>query len=346
MKKKGTEKLTKKLLIIGVASILACVPLGCGQSFDSAPAYENVKEDSYTEVATNTSGDFVEYDYVAEESGAGDTISADKPADNVTTNRKLIKTVRMTVETVNFMEMIDSVEKKVTEFGGYISDAYTYNGSNYGNGKVNRYAEITLRIPENCLDDFVEKVGDSCNVVEKTTTTEDVTLDYVDTQGKKNMYLAEEKSLLALLEQAERLEDITFLTTRLSEVRYNIENMESTLRTYDNLVDYATVHLSIDEVTVLTEIEEVEKGFWQNLGERFMNSLENIGLFFIGLFETIVIASPYFILLALIIGMFILAIKIFIAIIKKKQSNKLKKSQKDTQSLQIPVEERKTEQKE
>ena len=92
-----------------------------------------------------------------------------------------------------------------------IADSYrsgVYNGSKYTGGKVYKTADITIRIPESKLDLFVEEIGDFSNVVEKTVNTEDVTLQYVDTEGKKAMYRAEEESLLALLENAEDLDTI------------------------------------------------------------------------------------------------------------------------------------------
>ena len=39
---------------------------------------------------------------------------------------------------------------------------------------------------------------------------------------------------------------------RLSEVRYQLESIESQLRTFDNRIDYSTVYLYIDEVEVFS----------------------------------------------------------------------------------------------
>ncbi len=311
------KTLLKKLLVTLMVAVAMLVPIGC--SLADKTANEFVEYDSgVSAVSVDVA---YEEQEIWDESATADSAPAEGN-ESLETNRKLIKTVSMSVETENFQELIAKVECKVDELGGYIADAYTYNGSNYSSGKVIRHAEITLRIPEGKLDSLVGAVDGICNVVEKTTSTEDVTLQYVDTQGKKNMYLAEEQSLLALLEKADKLEDITHLTTRLSEVRYQIENTESRLRTYDNLVAYATVNLSVNEVEVLTEIIEEEKGFWQNLGERFVNSMKNVANFFVSLFEFVVVSLPYLVSIAIVVGAFVLAIKILIAIMKKKKQKK------------------------
>ena len=82
--------------------------------------------------------------------------------------------------------------------------------------------------------------------------------------------------LIRITEKAETVEDITYLTSRLSEVRYNIENLESRLLKYDDLVEYATIHLYIEEVEVYTPVETEEKTFGQEIKEGFEASVLDI----------------------------------------------------------------------
>lgn len=63
------------------------------------------------------------------------------------------------------------------------------------------------------------------------------------------------------------------LESRLSEVRYQLESLESQLRTLDNQVVYSTVYLSIQEVQVLTATDpdtipvRIQKGFAHSLNQ-------------------------------------------------------------------------------
>lgn len=327
MKKKEVLKTRRNLVLLGlcVAGFTLCT--GCKGTSDMVASGSVAAEDAANYYSTDSYLDYEEYDAgiyeeLADAPNGSANAGSTAVTENVATNRKLIKTVELDVETENFADMIDRVEDRTNTLGGYISDSYVYNGSKYTGGKVYKTADITIRIPESKLDLFVEEIGDFSNVVEKTVNTEDVTLQYVDTEGKKAMYRAEEESLLALLENAEELEDITYLTSRLAEVRYMIESTESTLRTYDNLVDYATIHLSVEEVEILTEIIEEEPGFWEELGADFMESLENIGAFFVGLFRLFVVMLPYLFVLAVFAGIIVLAIRILIAIMKKSETKK------------------------
>ena len=96
-------------------------------------------------------------------------------------------------------------------------------------------------------------------------------------ESHKKTLETEQERLMALLEQAESLEDILTLEKYLSDVRYQLERMESQLRTYDNLVDYTTVHMYITEVKELTpEPPEEEETPGQRLVNGFMESLEDV----------------------------------------------------------------------
>lgn len=264
------------------------------------------------------------YDMVVENTMDTQATTADSTGttrSDVTTNRKLIRTVSMEVETEDFDTMVINVEDKVDALGGYIESAYTYNGSAYYNNS-RRYAEMTVRVPDEDLENFVDQVAGVSNVVSKTTTTEDITLEYVDTEGLRDMYLAEETSLLALLEKAETVEDITYLTSRLSEVRYNIENLESRLLKYDDLVEYATIHLFIEEVEVYTPVETEEKTFGEEIKEGFTASVQDIWNSIVRFVKNLIINLPYIIRFFVIVGLIILAIRLIIVIIKKAIKNK------------------------
>lgn len=58
-----------------------------------------------------------------------------------------------------------------------------------------------------------------------------------------------------------------------------IEQLTGTLRSYDALVDFATVHLSLEEVYQLSNVEQAPQGFGDRVGgcvflwlERLCNS--------------------------------------------------------------------------
>ena len=110
---------------------------------------------------------------------------------------------------------------------------------------------------------------------------------------------------MELLEEADNLTDIMSIEDRLTTVRYQLQNYESTLRVFDNQINYSTVHLSVHEVGELTEPEPES---WGSRAIRGMkDNAKDIGRLFqeLGLF--IVTHLPTLLLLGLIVIIILLA---------------------------------------
>ena len=71
-----------------------------------------------------------------------------------------------------------------------------------------------------------------------------------------------------------------YIEDRLANVRYQIESMESQLRTYDNRVNYATIYLNISEVVEYTPVVYEEPTTWDRMKDGFAEQLEDIADFF------------------------------------------------------------------
>lgn len=102
---------------------------------------------------------------------------------------------------------------------------------------------------------------------------------------------------MEFLDQAATIEEIISIEDRLTEIRYQVDSMESQLRTYDNKVDYSTVTIYIQEVVDYTTPIEEPKTPTERMKEGFANSVRDIG---IGLREFgigFVINLPYIVLL-------------------------------------------------
>ena len=98
----------------------------------------------------------------------------------------------------------------------------------------NRHSYYVARIPQNKLDEFLNNVNDLGTVSYKSENTEDVTLSYYDSKAQKDALEVEQERLMDILEKSETIEQIIALEQRLSEVRYEINSLGSTLRLLDN----------------------------------------------------------------------------------------------------------------
>ena len=77
-------------------------------------------------------------------------------------------------------------------------------------------------------------------ITESSESSEDVGERYYDAETRLKTQRTKQERLLALLEQADTMEDIISLENALGDVEYQIEQLSSTLNRYDALISYST----------------------------------------------------------------------------------------------------------
>lgn len=298
----------RKLFAVTLLMVIMCVSLtACGSS-------DGAKTESSVSYDTVTNGLYYEDSYETEwDDGMTDTSSS------VSSNRKLIKTVDLTAETYEFEELLATIEKKVDFLGGYMESTSVHT-----NWNDLKYGDFIIRVPVDKLDQFVTEFAEVSNITDKSSTQKDVTLSYVDLESHKAALEAEETSLLNLLTNATSIDDIITIQSRLTEVRYQLESMESQLRTMDNLIDYATIYLYVEEVETYTPVEEPSMG--ERISTGFKQSLEQVGTGFKNFIIFVLVNSPYLVIWAVIIVVTIIVLRLIIkAAIKKGDENEAKR---------------------
>lgn len=232
--------------------------------------------------------------------------------------RKLIRNVSMNLETREFDALTKSISDAVTFFGGYIEQADVSGNSLYwSDERSSRCSNLTARIPENKLDAFLTEVSGQGNVTYKNESVQDVTLQYTDITSRKKTLQMEQDRLWELLEKAESIDAVIALEARLSEVRYQLESIESQLRTLDNQIVYSTVYLSIQEVQVLTSTDpdtipvRIQKGLSRSFNTLKISSVD----FLVWFISSLPILAVF-------------AVLVFIAVIILKKPLKRRKTRK------------------
>lgn len=246
------------------------------------------------------------------------TTGTDNSLSTVPTNQKLIRTVYMEAETDDLDVLISNVTTRVASLGGYIEHRQVYNGSQSQTKRV-RNASLTIRIPAPQLDAFVNHVSEQSNIISSNETTEDVTLTYVEIEGRITALETQQARLLELLAQAETMEDLLTIERELTDVRTELEQMKSKLRVYENLVDYGTVHLSVQEVKEYTVVEEEEPTFWEEISQGFTENMESMGEMVKNSVILFITSVPFFIPL-IVVAAVVLVILRFTVFRKKKKA--------------------------
>ena len=276
--------------------LLAALLTGCGAS--SQATYDR----GFTAEAAVEAPMAAPADGAALKNSAADTGSTALPE-----NHKWIVTVNLTAETDDLDGLTAALDAKIAAVKGYVEDQNVYNGSSYQNGRRYRSANLTVRVPADSIDAFLQDVGGLANVVRQNKRLEDVTLSYVATESRLKALETEQTRLLELLAQADNMTDLLDIEARLSEVRYEIENYASQKRLYDNQIDYATVYLAIEEVQEYTPVEEPT--LWERISKGFKDNLKGVGDDLLDVLVWFIVSLPYLVVLAVVLFLVILALR-------------------------------------
>ena len=296
--KRYLSLLISVLLVLGLFS-------GCGaSSSESAPAEAPAME----EMAANGAPDKL--------ASAGADSSTPLPQ-----NRKWVITSEIRAETEELDPLLEAVLQKINQLEGYVEDQNFPNGSSYGDSRM---VYLTVRIPAEQVDAFLENLKEAANVIYSSQILKDITLQYTDTETRMKALRTEETRLLELMEKAETMSDLLEIEKRLTDVRYEIENVTSRLRTYDNQVDYATVYLTINEVREYTPVEQ--PGFLERIRTGLQRSFRGVGRGIVNFIVWLITSLPYFVIWAVVL------VPAFFLIRKLRRKRKAgKKKQEDQQ---------------
>lgn len=227
---------------------------------------------------------------------------------------KVITTVYLSFETTEFDKSSEELNKLIEKYKAYveysnISYNQYYNDINY------RYGEFVIRVPRENITSFKTELNLVGNLRSESTNKQDVTKQYTDTESRLKVIEVKEERILALLEKAEKIEDIIALENQLSNVIYEKESLKSSLLTLDDKVDFSTVSLNIQEVAKTTATETIDTTFGTKVKNAINDSLFAFKNSLQGLVIFLIYALPFIIIIALIVY-------VVIKVLTKRKKNK------------------------
>jgi len=262
------------------ASSTAWAGTGYNGEFDGqAPAFKNMSN-LYGEMGQ----DVAAQNSIADDSDSGDSMSAE--LNNV--ERKLVKraSIRMRVENLEAADA--SIAGLMEKYGAYAASTEIEENSY-------RYS---LRVPSPEYDIFLSEMNGIGRTLRRLETTEDVTLQYYDLEGR----LVTKRELLrtyqSYLGRARNIEEILSVEARIAELQSDIEGTGKQLRSLANRVDYATIDLNLLGPVVSTSNKDSTFGDQiKNLFGGFGGFLSAVTMVIIGI---VIYGIPILLLLALL----------------------------------------------
>ena len=267
--------------------------------------------------------------------GTGSSIVPVSANTNEGLAEKIIYSVHANIETLEFDESIAKVRAMLTTYNAFIETS-NVSGVNYESRfhgwNEHRYAYFQIRVPVGNLNAMTENLSTLGNVTHTSNDAMNISTQFYDTQSRLTSLNIQEERLLDMLKKAEDVPDLIMIEERLSEVRYQIEMLTTTLTGWQRQVDYSTVSLSLREVEEFTEQPTFNPSYWEQISEGFIATISGIGQFFMDVFKWLIVSAPVLIIIA------VLLIAAVIIIRKKIKNNKAGFSELNTTYEAQPAE--------
>lgn len=166
------------------------------------------------------------------------------------------------------------------------------NDSGTVSGNENRTYRVDLGVPAEKLDAFIAKLDSiDGHVMTKNITANNVTRTYSQNEDKITALEEEQEALLALMSKTDNVSDLVTIQQELANVRAQLMDLNNSNDQIDHEVQYSTLTVSLDEVAVYDDTEEM------TLGEKVLNAFKSSGQGFVDFLVKallfIIYAIPY-----------------------------------------------------
>lgn len=230
--------------------------------------------------------------------GSGTDLGA---AQKALSNQKIIERLSYRIETLEFDQSIETLQALTEQLGGYIQESGV-DGDGALQKNDSRTAHYVLRIPQEKLKVWKEKSGTIGSVLNVSSSSENITESYYDTEAHLSALNTQRDRLLELMKKADKMADIVELEKALADVTYQIEQLTGTLRQYDSLVNYSTVTVDLFEVSKATIIDKTPVTLGEKISYQFRQSLRWMGDAGEGALVVVIGGLPILLLLAVVGG--------------------------------------------
>ena len=219
-----------KRLIIGLVLVmLLLVPVACA----STPSVEAPSEETMPVVMTEGP---VAPPEVYKEAGT-------EALPSTAEERMIVRTGDISLVVDDVVDARDEIAQIAVRFDGYVVS------SRISGEEQDMRGYISIRVPDDRFDQALAELrGLAVRVTSESTSSRDVTEEYIDLESRLKNAEATESQYLALLEKAEDVEDILRIYDSLSRVRSEIEQIKGRMQYLERTSSMSLISVNLKPV--------------------------------------------------------------------------------------------------
>ena len=156
-------------------------------------------------------------------------------------DQQVIQTANVSLEVEDVDQAVNGVETQVEQLGGVVQSRSI---NNYDDDAS---AYMTIRIPAQDLNSFLDGLPEFGTVINSTVDAQDVTLEVIDLEARISTLEASIERLRDLQRQATSVADLVAVESELATRQSELESLTARRDYLANQVDLSTVFLSMDQ---------------------------------------------------------------------------------------------------
>jgi len=158
-----------------------------------------------------------------------------------TEERMIVRTGEMSLVVEDVAQASEEIAQLAVSYGGYVVSSDIYGEEEDMRGR------ISIRVPDERFDQALAELKNlAVRVESESTSSEDVTEEYIDLEARLKNAEATEQQYLALLEKAEDVEDILRIYESLSRVRQEIEQIKGRMQYLERTASMSLIWVRLE----------------------------------------------------------------------------------------------------
>lgn len=221
--------------------------------------------------------------------------------------RKTIKTAQAKIEVDNFQSAYEALKDMIGS-NGYLEETNMWKTPSYHQGEkiMLTNGTIRIRIKESAFQGFTDGLSTLGTVLSSSENEDDISDMYYDTEARLRLLKDEKVRLEGYAKEVQDAEVFFKTQERITQVIYEMERLQGTLKKWDSQVEYSTISITMNEKHPAEDSELPKpKGFFTRVWDNLKDGVKSFGDFIVILAGVL----PFLIMVGVIVIVVVFAIR-------------------------------------